>query len=67
MITVYFAAGGLLTSAWVNVVQLTVKMVGFALALPLALAAIGGWDAVAARARRRCQRYWTFWRRRRRR
>ena len=26
----YFAAGGLLTSAWVNVVQLTVKMVGFA-------------------------------------
>src|SRR5689334_20630678 len=26
VITVYFAAGGLLTSAWVNVVQLTVKM-----------------------------------------
>src|SRR5262245_28949319 len=36
VITVYFTAGGLLTSAWVNVVQLTVKMAGFALALPLA-------------------------------
>jgi SSS family solute:Na+ symporter len=41
VITAYFAAGGLLTSAWVNVVQLTVKMIGFALALPLAFAAAG--------------------------
>ena len=38
LITIYFTAGGLLTSAWVNVVQLTVKLVGFAIALPLALA-----------------------------
>ena len=53
VITVYFAAGGLLTSAWVNVVQLTVKLVGFALALPLALSAAGGWSAVGARPRRR--------------
>src|SRR5262245_10861318 len=30
VITVYFSAGGLLTSAWVNVVQLTVKLLGFA-------------------------------------
>jgi SSS family solute:Na+ symporter len=37
VITVYFAAGGLLTSARVNVVQLAVKMIGFALALPLAV------------------------------
>jgi SSS family solute:Na+ symporter len=42
VITVYFAAGGLLTSARVNVVQLAVKMVGFALALPLALQAVTG-------------------------
>src|SRR5215472_17653504 len=41
VITVYFAAGGLLTSAWVNVVQLMVKMIGFGLALPLAFAAAG--------------------------
>jgi solute:Na+ symporter, SSS family len=33
VITVYFSAGGLLTSVWVNVVQLTVKFAGFALAL----------------------------------
>jgi solute:Na+ symporter, SSS family len=33
VITVYFTAGGLLTSAWINVVQLTVKMIGFGLAL----------------------------------
>ena len=61
VITVYFSAGGLLTSAWVNVVQLTVKLVGFALALPLALAAAGGWDG----APRRCSAapgYWSFWR-----
>ena len=46
-ITVYFAAGGLLTAAWVNVVQLTVKLAGFAVALPLALAAAGGWHGLA--------------------
>src|SRR5262249_29773607 len=36
VVVVYFTAGGLLTSAWVNVVQLAVKMTGFAVALPLA-------------------------------
>jgi SSS family solute:Na+ symporter len=43
---VYFTAGGLLTSAWVNVVQLAVKLAGFAVALPLAFAWIGGWPPV---------------------
>src|SRR6185369_4639127 len=33
--TTYFTAGGLLTSAWVNLVQVTVKLVGFSLALIL--------------------------------
>src|SRR4051812_12981644 len=59
VITVYFAAGGLLTPAWVNVVQLTVKMIGFAIALPLALAWFGGWDAVRA-VRADDAGYWTF-------
>jgi len=59
VITVYFAAGGLLTSAWVNVVQLTVKMVGFAIALPIALHWFGGWDAVRA-VNADVPRYWTF-------
>jgi solute:Na+ symporter, SSS family len=61
VITVYFAAGGLLTSARVNVVQLAVKLGGFALALPLALSASGGWSALA-QVRADDQSYWTFWR-----
>ncbi|HEY7171583.1 MAG TPA: sodium:solute symporter family protein [Vicinamibacterales bacterium] len=46
VVVVYFTAGGLLTSAWVNVVQLAVKLAGFAVALPLAFAWIGGWPPV---------------------
>lgn len=42
IMTVYFTAGGLLGSAWVNVVQLAVMMVGFAFALPAVLEAVGG-------------------------
>ena len=48
VMTIYFAAGGLLTSAWVNLVQLVVLLVGLGLALPWALSAVGGWDAVTA-------------------
>src|SRR6185503_15003841 len=61
VITVYFAAGGLQTSARVNVLQLAVKLGGFALALPLAVAALGGWDAVAS-VRSEDPIYWSFWR-----
>jgi solute:Na+ symporter, SSS family len=60
-ITVYFAAGGLLTAARVNVVQLTVKLLGFAIALPLALSMAGGWSAIRA-VRADDPSYWTFWR-----
>ena len=42
VIRVYFAAGGLLTSARVNVVQLFVKLAGFAVAVPLAFGAVAG-------------------------
>ncbi len=42
VVTAYFTAGGLKASAVVNVVQLTVKILGFLIALPLALAAVGG-------------------------
>jgi SSS family solute:Na+ symporter len=59
LITIYFTAGGLLTSAWVNMVQLTVKLVGFAVALPLALSAAGGWSAV--RAMQPTPDYWNVW------
>jgi len=43
---VYFVAGGLLSSAWVNLVQLVVLLAGFALAVPLAVAGAGGLDAI---------------------
>ena len=58
-ITVYFTAGGLLTAAWVNVVQLAVKLVGFAVALPLAIAAAGGLDGLTLV--RPDPGYWQFW------
>jgi solute:Na+ symporter, SSS family len=48
VITAYFAAGGLKSSAVVNVVQLMVKLAGFAIALPLVLAAVGGLDGLHA-------------------
>ena len=40
-------------------VQLTVKLVGFALALPLALSAVGGWARV--RAMQPTPDYWNLW------
>ncbi len=46
--TVYFTAGGLLSSAWVNAVQLCVLLVGLIIAVPLALSAAGGLAAIAA-------------------
>jgi SSS family solute:Na+ symporter len=59
VITVYFTAGGLLTAAWVNVVQLTVKLAGFAIAVPLAVAGAGGWDHLAT-VRSNDTAYWTL-------
>ena len=43
----YFTAGGLFSSAWVNLVELVVLLAGFALALPVALHNSGGWQQVA--------------------
>jgi SSS family solute:Na+ symporter len=48
LILVYFVAGGLLSSAYVNLVQLAVKLVGFALVAPMAMALAGGWGAIAS-------------------
>jgi solute:Na+ symporter, SSS family len=60
LITAYFTAGGLLGSAWVNLVQLVVKLVGFALALPLVIHAAGGL-AVLQSVAGAPARYTTFW------
>lgn len=46
VMTVYFVAGGLLSSAWVNAVQLVVLLGGFLVAVPMVLASVGGLSAL---------------------
>lgn len=46
VMTSYFAAGGLLGTAWVNVLQLVVMLAGFSIALPFALGNAGGLGAL---------------------
>ena len=48
IMTIYFTAGGLLGTAWVNTLQLIVMLVGFIVAVPFALSGIGGFDAFAS-------------------
>lgn len=48
IMTIYFAAGGLLGTAWVNSLQLVVMLAGFVVALPFALGAVGGAGAFTA-------------------
>lgn len=56
VMTAYFVAGGLLSSAWVNLVQLVVLVGGFLVVLPLVLRAAGDLTAIAPAAD-----YWSFW------
>ena len=60
VVTVYFTAGGLLTAAWLNVVQLVVLLTGFVVVFPLTLHAVGGWDPVIT-ATQGIEGYWSFW------
>jgi SSS family solute:Na+ symporter len=50
VMTVYFTAGGLLGTAWINTLQLVVMLVGFIAALPFVLGAVGGMGALTAAA-----------------
>jgi len=50
IMTIYFTAGGLLGSAWVNVLQLVVMMVGLLLALPVAMDSVGGFAGITSGA-----------------
>ncbi len=43
---IYCSAGGLLSAAFVNIVELTITMSGLLLAVPFAVQAVGGWDEV---------------------
>jgi solute:Na+ symporter, SSS family len=46
IMTIYFTAGGLLGSAWVNTLQLIVMLVGLLFALPVAMNSVGGFAAI---------------------
>ncbi|MDA2928482.1 sodium:solute symporter family protein, partial [Acidobacteria bacterium AH-259-O06] len=46
VVVVYFSAGGLKGTVWINLVQLLVKASAFLLAVPLALSNVGGWSAL---------------------
>ena len=48
--TLYFAMGGLRSAAWVNTLQVAVKIAGFLVAVPWMVRASGGWPAIAAAA-----------------
>jgi SSS family solute:Na+ symporter len=59
VMTIYFTAGGLLTSAWVNLVQLVVMLAGFAIALTVVFAHAGGLGAVMRATPSGA--YWSVW------
>ncbi len=59
VMTGYFAAGGLLASAWVNILQLVVLVIGFSLALPTALSSVGGMDGLLEATTQAGA--WDFW------
>ena len=48
IVTLYFGSGGLLSSSWVNRVQIVVIAAGFMVAAWLGVSGAGGWDALAA-------------------
>jgi solute:Na+ symporter, SSS family len=48
IMTIYFTAGGLIGTAWVNTIQLIILLVGFVIALPVAIAGAGGLQAVTS-------------------
>lgn len=47
VMTIYFSAGGLLSSVWVNAVQLVVLFAGLLAAIPALLARTGGLEGIA--------------------
>jgi SSS family solute:Na+ symporter len=60
VVTVYFTAGGLLTSVMVNAVQLVVLVVGFVVVFPLILDSVGGLSTLMADTSH-IEGYWNLW------
>jgi SSS family solute:Na+ symporter len=50
VLVAYFSAGGLLAAAWVNLLELVVLLAGFAIAVPYAWTAAGGWSGLRGAA-----------------
>jgi len=48
VMTTYFVAGGLLSSAWVNAVQLVVITIGFVVAVPIVVGRAGGLSTITS-------------------
>lgn len=46
VVVLYFCAGGLVTAAYVNSIEATVKLVGFFIAVPFVLNFVGGWSGL---------------------
>ncbi len=46
VVIVYFSAGGLFASAWINLIQLIILLLGFIIALPLAMTTAGGFRQI---------------------
>lgn len=60
VIIIYFTAGGLVSTAWVNLVQLIVLLVGILVAIPLTLNTVGGWTNVVTTLQV-SDKFWSFW------
>ncbi len=46
--TLYFTAGGLLSSAFVNIIEVAIIILGFIVALPFVLKYSGGWSGISS-------------------
>ena len=60
VVMIYFTAGGMQSTVWVNLVQLSVKLIGFLIALPFAFGAIGGLAGLIQHTDGGS--YWSLWR-----
>jgi len=60
IISLYFVGGGLLSTAWVNMIHLIVLMSGFIIIVPWSLASAGGWEVVATSLPAKSD-YLNFW------
>ena len=50
VIILYFRAGGLLSAAYVNMIEVFVKLAGFLIAIPFVLNFVGGWQGLQIKA-----------------